>query len=235
MKKLIRSIGIIGDSIMKGVVFDEIIGKYKHLQDSAAALFAKTNNVEIKNHSKFGCTTDRALQNLSAILENDTDMNIVLLELGGNDCDYNWNAVCADPRRIHKPNVPYERFKRNLDAIVKKILHSGKQPLIMTLAPIDADKYFNWIAAGDEMRSKNLLEFLGDKNYIYRTQERYANALEQVAAKYNLVRVNVRDALLNIPKYSDYLCHDGIHLNERGQRFIKKQFDKVYKEYAIVV
>ena len=233
MKKLIKSIGIIGDSIMKGVVFDEIIGKYKHLQNSAAALFAKTNNVEIKNYSKFGCTTDRALQNLPGILENDANTNVVLLELGGNDCDYNWNEVCADPRRIHNPNVPYARFKRNLDAIVRKISDSGKQPLIMTLAPIDADRYFNWIAAGDETRAKNLLKFLGDKNYIYRTQELYANALEQVAAKYNLVRVNVREALLNIPKYSDYLCNDGIHLNERGQRFIKRQFDKIYKEYGL--
>lgn len=233
--KIIESIGVIGDSILRGVVFDEIMGKYRFLKESAATLFAKTNKIEVKNHSRFGCTTDKALQTLPNILQSDSATNIVMLELGGNDCDYKWDEVCEDPKKAHIPNIPYNRFKENLKNIIEQILSSGKTPVVMTLPPIDADKYFDWIVAGDEKRTENLLSFLGDKNYIYRTQERYANALEQIAAKYNLITVKAREALLDVRKYSDYLCKDGIHLNEQGQGLIKGVFDQTYREHALVM
>ncbi|MDL2295363.1 GDSL-type esterase/lipase family protein [Lachnospiraceae bacterium OttesenSCG-928-E19] len=230
--RIIKSISIIGDSILKGVVFDDIMGKYRSLKESAASLFGQTNKVEIKNHARFGCTTERALKVLPNVLETETSPDIVMLELGGNDCDYNWDAVCENPNIKHNPNVPFAKFKENLRTIIEKIIAAGKRPFIMTLPPIDADKYFNWITGGNQGRADNLLTFLGDKNFIYRTQERYATALETIASEYNLVRVNAREELLSIPKYSDYLCRDGIHLNERGQDFIKSVFDKTYKQHV---
>lgn len=231
---IIKSIGVIGDSILKGVIFDEIVGKYRFLQDTAATLFAKTNKVDVKNYSRFGFTTNHALQKLPTILDGDKDTNIVLLELGGNDCDYRWDEVCANPDADHKPNVPYGTFKQNVKTIIEKILAAGKRPVVMTLPPIDADKYFDWIVADNQQRRENLLAFLGDKNYIYRTQERYANALQEIAAQYNLVTVKARESLLNVRKYSDYICKDGIHLNEQGQSLIKKVFDQTYREHAII-
>lgn len=231
---IIKSIGVIGDSILKGVIFDEIVGKYRFLQETAATLFAKTNKVVVKNYSRFGFTTNHALQKLPTILEGDTETNIVLLELGGNDCDYKWDEVCANPNADHQPNVPYVTFKQNVTAIIEKILAAGKRPVVMTLPPIDSDKYFDWIVADNKQRHDNLLSFLGDKNYIYRTQERYANALQEIAGQYDLVTVKARESLLNVRKYSDYICKDGIHLNEQGQALIKKVFDQTYKEHAII-
>ncbi len=229
MENIRKKIGIIGDSILKGVIFDELIGKYRFLKDSAANLFGSSNQVEINNQAAFGCTTAKAMEKLPRVLEDESD--IVLLELGGNDCDYNWDAVCEKPYAEHLPNTPYAEFKKNVREIIERVLNSGKRPVIMTLPPIDSDRYFNWIVGADHGRAARLMEFLGDKSRIYRHQELYASALENIAASYNLATVPVRETLLAIPKYSDYMCVDGIHLNERGQEKIKQICDQRYREY----
>ncbi|MGI5845632.1 MAG: hypothetical protein ACOX7D_00380 [Alphaproteobacteria bacterium] len=59
--KIIEKISILGDSISKGVVLDKISQRYKILKESAADLFSRENNVIVKNHAKFGCTSEKAL------------------------------------------------------------------------------------------------------------------------------------------------------------------------------
>jgi len=231
--KIDNNVEILGDSIAKGVVWCEIAGKYKFLKESAANLFGQSNSVEVKNHSKFGCTTEKALRLLPGILEKSAG-GIVLLELGGNDCDFNWDGVCQNPQASHAPNVSLADFKKNLSVIIKQILEAGKRPVIMTLPPIDSDKYFDWITRGCKERADNLMAFLGDKNLIYRHQELYANTLKTIALQYKLHIVPVREALLKIHKYSDYLCLDGIHLNAKGHAVIKSVCDKTYQEYLLL-
>lgn len=230
---IIKNIGVLGDSILKGVVVDELSGRYKFLKENAAHLFGKTNQVMVSNFSKFGCTTKKALKQLPSVLAKDTASEIFLLELGGNDCDYDWDAVCEHPDGRHFPNVSLREFKKNIAAIVDALLAAGKRPVVMTLPPIDSERYFNWIVGQNKTRKDNLLRFLGDKNYIYRHQELYASALEKIARKYKLYTVQVRDRLLAVPKYSDYLCADGIHLNELGQKLLKKIFDLTYRQYLL--
>jgi len=232
--KIIDNIEILGDSITRGVIWCEIAGKYKLLKGSAANLFGPSNSVTVKNHSKFGCTTEKALRLLPDILQKNDHKGIVLLELGGNDCDFDWDEVSKNPSCGHAPNVSFADFKENISAIIEQILSAGKRPVIMTLPPIDADKYFNWIAKGCAERAANLMTFLGDKNLIYRHQELYAGALEKIALKYNLYTVPVREAFLKIHKYSDYLCLDGIHLNIKGQEIMKAVCDKTYRDYLLL-
>jgi len=232
--KILNNVEILGDSIARGVIWCEIAGKYKLLKESAANLFGPGNQVTVKNYSKFGCTTKKALELLPDILKKNASGGIVLLELGGNDCDFNWDAVSQDPLSEHAPYVSFTNFKENLSVIIENILSSGKRPVIMTLPPIDADKYFNWISKGCKERADKLMTFLGDKNLIYRHQELYANALEKIALKYNLYIVPVRETLLRIHKYSDYLCLDGIHLNSKGHAIMKSVCDKSYQDYLLL-
>ena len=229
---IIKTVGILGDSIARGVIWDEIAGKYKLLKESAATLFGSSNQIFVKNYSKFGCTTQKALQLLPDILQKEASGEIVLLELGGNDCDFDWESVLQEPLSMqHVPNVPFADFKKNISSIIEQILSTGKRPVVMTLPPIDAEKYFNWIVRGCTERAQKLLAYLGDKSLIYRHQELYANALEKIAMTYNLSIVPVREALLQLHKYSDYLCLDGIHLNSKGHAFMKSVCDHTYNEY----
>ena len=231
---IINKIAVLGDSILKGVVFDEISGKYKMIKQGAVNLFAISNKVETNNYSKFGCTTKKALQFLPGLL-NRCSSQAVLVELGGNDCDYNWQEVLKNPEVCHLPIVPVEEFKQNLSKIIEKILLAGKKPFVMNLPPIDAERYFNWITRNSQEQAKNLIKFLGNKSLIYRHQELYSRVIENIARKYNLFIVNVRDVFLQIHNYTDYLCLDGIHPNEKGQAVIREIFDNTYKNFVLGV
>ncbi|MBN1281773.1 MAG: SGNH/GDSL hydrolase family protein [Alphaproteobacteria bacterium] len=231
MKKIIEKISILGDSISKGVILDEISRKYKILKESAADLFSRENNVVVKNHAKFGCTSEKALEITRKILESETDSGIIMLELGGNDCDYNWDKVAEDPEFDHQPNVTLEKFKQNISKIIEIVKASGRDLAFMTLPPIDSEKYFNWITRGDKTRIENIQRFLGERNYIYRHQELYASALEEIATKNNIYKIPVRAGFLSIPRCGDYICDDGIHLNEMGQSVMKSIFNDTYNQY----
>lgn len=231
MKKIIEKISILGDSISKGVILDEISRKYKILKESAADLFSRENNVVVKNHAKFGCTSEKALEITRKILESETDSGIIMLELGGNDCDYNWDKVAEDPEFDHQPNVTLEKFKQNISKIIEIVKASGRDLAFMTLPPIDSEKYFNWITRGDKTRIENIQRFLGERNYIYRHQELYASALEEIATKNNIYKIPVRAGFLSIPRCGDYICDDGIHLNEMGQGVMKTIFNDTYNQY----
>ncbi|MDR0291506.1 MAG: SGNH/GDSL hydrolase family protein [Elusimicrobium sp.] len=232
---LIKKIEVLGDSILRGVIFDELSGKYKFIKESAANMFSLSNNVVINNHSKFGCTSKKALAKLSSILENTLSGDFVLVELGGNDCDYNWTEVCQTPQKNHRPNIELSEFKNNICAIFEQIISAGKKPVVMTLPPIDAEKYFDFIVNGCREKAKNLMEFIGEKSTIYRNQEMYASAFEKIALKYHIFIINVREKLLAVPRYSDYLCLDGIHLNALGQGLVKQILDDTYRGYLASV
>lgn len=232
MQKIsINTIGLLGDSISRGIMLDGATGKYKIMDHNAADMFQTSHNISVKNYSRFGGTSRKALQLLPGILSGGDATDIILLELGGNDCDFNWDMVAGAPTAAQTPNVPLAEFRDNMSKIIDMILAAGKHPVIMTLPPIDSDKYFDWIARGDAARARNLMIFLGDKNYIYRHQELYATALNTLAVKYELFTIPLRESFLSIPKYSDYLCDDGIHLNARGHDVMSSVFDKTYDDY----
>ena len=75
------------------------------------------------------------------------------------------------------------------------------------------------------------MQFLGDVNFIYRHQELYAVAFKQIAIDNNIPVVPVRETLLDIHKLSDYICEDGIHLNEQGQAVVESVFENTYLQY----
>ncbi len=229
--KSIEKISILGDSISKGVILDTLSKKYKILKESAADLFSSENNVIVKNYAKFGCTSEKALGLIADIVKEENKHEIILIELGGNDCDYKWDEVAKDPEANHRPNVELEDFRLNIAKIIEIVKTSGRDLAFMTLPPIDAQKYFNWITRGDPERAKNILRFIGEVNYIYRHQELYATALEEIATQNKVYKIPVRAGFLAIPKYGDYICDDGIHLNEQGQEVMKNIFNDTYNKY----
>jgi len=229
--KVIEKISILGDSISKGVVLDTLSQKYRILKESAADLFSSENNVVVKNYAKFGCTSERALTLIGDIVKEENKHEIILIELGGNDCDYKWDEVAENPDGEHHPNVELETFRLNIAKIIEIVKASGRDLAFMTLPPIDAQKYFNWITHGDAERMKNIKKFISEINYIYRHQELYATALEEIATQNNVYKIPVRAGFLAIPNCGDYICDDGIHLNEQGQEVMKKIFNDTYNEY----
>lgn len=230
----ITGIEVWGDSIMRGVIFDSASSKYKFIADSAVKLFEKTFGVHIKNNARFGCTADRAKPLIEKARVDTFENHHVLLEFGGNDCDFDWKSVSTNPQADHQPNVTLEDFESALREMVASIRLAGNIPVMMTLPPIDSDRYFDFICRMDGVEPEQIMAFLKEKNQIYRQQERYSERVKKVAYQEKVPLVDVRDAFLQHRNIADYLCEDGIHPNEAGQKIIHQTFVSYCEENGIV-
>ena len=90
---------VYGDSITKGVVYDEAKQRYVVLKENFVNLVANNVKAAIYNAGKFGNNIIRALQKFETdVLKKNPD--ILLIEFGGNDCDFDWQAIANNQRSI---------------------------------------------------------------------------------------------------------------------------------------
>ena len=120
-----------------------------------------------------------------------------------------------------KATVPDEQFRYHFHA--DELLDSypaGQQvvqPVLMTLPPIDAARYLDFICRGGADKGR-ILRWLGDCQMIYRYQELYSDTVAQVAAEQAVPLIPVRRAFLWDQNYCRMISADGIHLNMTGYR-----------------
>ena len=229
----IQNLGIWGDSLLKGIILDETDGKYRPLKQCSVYLFNKVFPLSIKNNSRFGCTAPKALDNLERSLKKGFHADAVLLEFGGNDCDYNWVEVSEHPEEEHQPHTPFEEFTATMKKMVHILLEHNIRPLLMNLPPIDATRYFDWISQLKGVNGERVLQWLKQKDIIYQQQERYSLAIDKLAYTEGLPLIDVRDRFLTLRNYRDYLCLDGIHLNEQGQKILGETFSSYAKSQLL--
>lgn len=229
-----KKICVLGDSVLRGVVYNEITKKYVFLKNNAVSGFADKCHVCVTNLSKFGNTVAKGFEKLKKVLVKENDYDAVLLEFGGNDCDYNWEAVIEQPYAHHDMNTTLPDFIATLTAMIHAIQTAGKKALVSNLPPINGERYFNWIAKGEKSRSENLMAFLKDRTIIYRNQEFFSKTIEKITESTNAYLVDIRSKLLPIYSYQDYLCLDGIHPNEKGHGVIQEVFVETYAKHFIL-
>ena len=219
-----RTIKIWGDSILKGYTFDESSARYVVLKNNCVDRFARETNTVISNHASFGMTSGKALDRLTRSFErNPPDKNdIFLVEFGGNDCDYRWSEISDNPTGHHEPNTPIESFPGKMQSIIDMLRRFSIEPILMTLPPLEPNRYFEWISRG--LSKDNILRWLGDVNKIYRWQEAYNEIVVDTAQKNNLRLINVRKNFLTTDRFTDRLCADGIHPNQAGHDTILDVF-----------
>lgn len=210
---------ICGDSILKGVVLDEESGRYILSHGIDYDRIAKTHNLEIVNRSKFGSVITRGEAYLRKALENGEKPDVVLLEYGGNDCDFDWRAVADAPTAEHLPHTPLDVFLSTYERMISTISSTGATPVLVGLPPISATRYLSQIGSRG-IDTDAVLTWLGDVNAIYRYQERYANAIAALAVQKNLPFLDLRTPFLAVRKTETLLCADGIHPNLAGQHLL---------------
>lgn len=226
MINIIKRVEIWGDSVLKGVIYDEIRKKYRRLENSHLMKKITGLGVDVKNNSKFGMTAPKAKKLMLKALEKGIDAEAAIIEFGGNDCDFNWAEVAAAPDKEHTPNTPLSVFKECITDMVQALRQKGIKPILVNLPPIHSGKYFNWISRG--LDAPAILKWLGDKELIYRHHESYSLAIVNLAQSLSCNYIDVRLPFLMKRDYYNYLCEDGIHPNERGYALINQTFT----EYA---
>ncbi|HLP15277.1 MAG TPA: SGNH/GDSL hydrolase family protein [Bacteroidota bacterium] len=218
-KKDKYTIVVYGDSISRGIIFDDIKQKHALLLDNFSHLLRDQLRGVVFNAAKFGSTLVEGLQRLqNDVLRRKPD--IVLIEFGGNDCDYNWDAIAEDPSREFHPNTECMVFHDLLSGLVVKLNSLNIVPVLVTLPPLDPDKYFRWISRNSEQAKHNILQFIGSISHIYAWHERYNAAVLRVAEETKTRLIDIRSAFLENSDYTTLICGDGIHPNKKGHKVI---------------
>ncbi len=228
-----QKIGVWGDSVLKGVVFDDVRGTYQLLAQSCVQMVEQVFNTTIINRTRFGSTVEKGHQQLKKALKAGLDCDIILLEYGGNDCDFDWSAVSAAPFKDHQPRTPMPRFLNNLRDMVALIRSHGMIPALMSLPPIDGQRYLDYLVSKGSDRDA-LLAFLGQPQQIYYHHEWYSLAVTRLAQELACQYVPMREAFLARGKCFELLCMDGIHPNESGHHLMQDVFTRYSVEKRLI-
>lgn len=217
MFDMIKRVEVWGDSVLKGVIYDESRHKYKRAENTVTDEMTHMG-MDVKNNSRFGMTVTKAKKLMMNSLVKGVDAEMAIIEFGGNDCDYKWAEVSEHPESEHIPNTPLDAFKSCITDMVVALRNHGITPALMNLPPIFAEKYFAWISRN--LNPKAILSWLGDKELIYRHHESYSLAIMNLSKSLSCDLIDVRTPFLMKRDYYNYLCMDGIHPNEKGYALI---------------
>lgn len=208
-----------GDSVLKGIVLDN--DKYKISRNSFSNICENALGIKIENKAKFGSTIATGEKSLTKNINQLEDADYVVFEFGGNDCDFNWKEVSKNPNLEHKPNSTIEDFKNTYTELINKIKNLGKNPVLLSLPPIDAKRYFEKIS--ENLNAENILKWMdGNVQFILDWHERYNLEVFKLAINNNIPIIDITSKFLEKKNYSEFLCEDGIHPNELGHKIIAK-------------
>ena len=209
---------VYGDSILKGVLLED--GKYVVNRDWERRL-GEMFHVTVRNCARFGGT----IRKLLPLIRKDSsdaspEEEIALLELGGNDCDYDWEAISREPEGQYACKTPPQEFLSRYREAVELIRRGGRIPVLVNLPPVHAERYLRYICRNG-LNMQNILTWLGSVETISRWQSRYSQMVEQVAREMNVKLIDIRRAFPKKPRdLEPLLCEDGIHPSRLGQKLI---------------
>lgn len=211
---------VAGDSIGKGVVYDEKRRRYVHSAKGFCDLLTPYMAGALYNTARFGQTIGPGLERLSRDIKS-IKPDMVWIEFGGNDCNFNWEEVAAAPDKTHIPATPISEYEDTLDKLIWFCIEQGATPVLMSLPPLDAERFFTWVGKDEPMRA-NILKWLGTVMQIYWWHEQYSVAVQQAALRHGLACIDIRRAFLSQGDIRPFLCVDGMHPNEAGHCLIAR-------------
>lgn len=220
-----ETIAAFGDSVLKGVIYEN--EHYRVADTSFQKICEDSFGITVENKARFGSTISRG----EKIFERNLDLirecsgQYVILEFGGNDCDFNWKEISEDPDKKHLPMSTIENFSSTYTEIISDILDMGKIPVLLSLPPIDSSRYFRHISRG--LSGENIMKWMrNDKQYITNWHERYNIEIFKMAIACQVPVIDITSVFLEKKNYSRYLCEDGIHPNEEGHKLIAKAIEE---------
>ena len=207
-----------GDSIGKGVVYDQERGRYRLTQERCERILAAAG-VELISHARFGTTVRDGLTDFMEETAGETfPGGTLLIQYGGNDCDLDWDAVSDDPAHFHDGKTPLPEFGRLLRAFVRAAGEKGLTPALVLPPPLYSARYFEWVCRGRDRDA--VLRYLGDVEHIGRWHALYVEAVRRAAKDTDCPLLDFYTPFLRAMNFPDLMCLDGIHPSAAGQRLM---------------
>ena len=226
MNTLTKTIAALGDSIMKGVLYNPEARSLREryvVSDSPIPLrCSRYLGVEVLNFGRFGSTVVQGAEQVQRHIQDISNSKYTLLEFGGNDSDYDWGAIARTPDKRHYPRTPLEIYKDTYSYIIKQVREAGSEPVLLSLPPLDADRYFRFFTATmSPEETGNILKWLGgNTSTISMGHELFNLETMKLAHAEGVNIIDITGIFLAEHEMGRLFCDDGIHPNEQGQALI---------------
>ena len=223
MKKAIA----FGDSVLKGVIIDSARTiannvRYMFLDSNFTSQAGSRLGVDIDNYGKFGSTISIGTGIVDRHIKQVGDYDYTFLEYGGNDSDFDWSAIAADPQAHHDPRTPLKLFSEIYTCIVEKVRKSGSKPVMLSLTPLDPEMYFSHFTRNMNSEQKdNIIKWLGGTTEsITSWHEMYNLEVFKLSNRLGVPLLDITTPFLSCKDFRQYYCEDGIHPNAQGHHLI---------------
>lgn len=227
MKQILRA-KIYGDSIMKGTILDAGYRYHAIMNEYLIRLYERFG-IEAENRARFGITVQRGHSILLRDIDEGLDCELALVEFGGNDSDFKWNEISMEPDKEHLPLTSMADFKQNIASMTEELRAQGVQPIMMTLPPIEPNRYLDFVSRNGNSR-ENILKWLGYVEKIYETHKSYSDAVAEIAQERIVPLVDVRSAFPSGNALGEYMCIDGVHPDKKGYQLIADSFASFFEK-----
>lgn len=224
---------VFGDSVMKGVIFDETSQHYRLLpKELMADMFIK-NELELHNYSSFGSTISKGFKTIKRVVEKaGNKIDYAILEFGGNDSDFNWQEVSANPHIEHCSHTNINDFRDIYREILAYLRAHNIKPIMMNLPPVNGERYFEYISKQEACSAESILTYIKSPDQISRYQELYSINIERLAYESDTDLIDCRSAFLNITDSSKVIGKDGIHPSTSGYHLIYAELCKALEQFT---
>ncbi len=223
-----ESLCIFGDSIGRGVIYNEEKDGYD-TDRGFISMLEEQYGIKVQNFTRFGQTIDKGLAMLERKADKIRGTEAVLLEFGGNDCDFDWKAIALDPEGFHAPKTTLSEFISVYKKMIQAVRELGSEPIVLALPPIEHNFYFDWVSRG--ANADNILKWLdNDKKEIFRWHQTYNCAIYNICRENRVKMIDIRSPFLS-SDLTALICRDGIHPNIEGHRMI---FEKIVDFYRAI-
>lgn len=207
-----------GDSVTRGITF--LKGRLRIVKAVYPVLLEQAlydrRAVEVINKGVFNDNSTLLVNRLN------TDVlalapDYVLVEIGGNDCNFKWDEVAQRPEDEHVPIVPLDTYMENVRLIVQRIRESGAIPILMTLLPLDPVRYYAQLAA---VHGKDIAHWIARCGGIEHWHGLYNRWLKQLVDELGVKAIDLRTAFKSAGDLADLLSDDGVHPSASGYQVI---------------
>ncbi len=219
---MIKRLELMGDSIMKGIIYEEAEQRYRLYRSASQARWREQGTLICKK-AHMGATVRDGLARL-ARAEAFPEDTLLIANFGGNDCDFDWERIAAEPEAVHSPKVSEETFLILYRGLIEEARRKGARVSLQNLVPLQAERYFETITRGRDR--ERILYWLGDVSMLYRWQEHYNRLVEGLALETGCPLIDVRSCFLKRHDYASLIGADGIHPSEEGYRLIDEAAEK---------
>ncbi len=203
-----------GDSLTRGVSF--VKGRMRILKENYPAFLQQfaSDHFTIINKGVFNDNSDLLLSRVEKdVVAEHPDY--VIINIGGNDCNFKWDEVVKNPEGEHQPIVPIERYMENLKKLILRIQETNSTPILMNLPPLDPVRYYKLLA---QTYGSSISHWISLQGGIEHWHGLYNRSLSSLAEQLNVLKIDVRTALKQSGNIKDFISDDGIHLTGEGYK-----------------